>query len=90
MKLELEVYECLCSLSNFRINDIEADYNDFGEKYDHNPEDAEDYACGNMQFDSKNPTQEILDKYKISVDEYNEICSQLEDKLSFGSCGWCV
>ena len=35
------------------------------------------------------PTQSILDKYKINVDEYKVIVEELEDKLSFGSCGWC-
>lgn len=90
MKLELEVYSALCALSVFTINNIDAEYEDFGDKYDHCPERAEDYACGNMQFDPKLPTQTILNKYKITVDEYNEICSELEDKLSFGSCGLCV
>jgi len=80
MKLELKVYDCLCSLSKFTINNIDADYDDFGEKYDHDPENAEDYACGDMQFNSKPYTQEILEKYKITVDEYNEICNELEEK----------
>jgi len=90
MKLELEVYDCLCELSTFVINDVDADNRDFGEKYDHGSEYAEDYACGNMQFDPKNATQTILDKYKITLTEYNEICSKLETVLGFGSCGWCV
>ena len=90
MKLELEVYGCLCSTSTFKINNINANYNDFGYKYDHCPESAEPYGCGNMQFDSIPPTQEVLDKYHISVDEYNEIADKLAEELSFGCCGWCV
>ena len=90
MKLEIEVYGSLCELSTFNVNGIDADYQDFGEKYDHGSDYAEDYACGNMQFDPKSASQTILDKYKITVDDYNEICSKLEDKLGFGSCGWCV
>lgn len=91
MKLELKVYNCLCALSKFTINNIDADHDDFGEKYDHNPENAlEDYACGNMRFNSKPYTQEVLEKYKITVNEYNKICNELEEKLSFGSCSWCV
>ena len=88
MKLEIEVYSCLCELRVFNINDIKAKYEDFRDKYDTDQENADDYCCGNMRFIPKNATQEILDKYKISIDEYNEICEKL-DCLSFGECGWC-
>lgn len=90
MELELKVFSYLCELDNFIINGVEADYYDFGEKYDHNPEEAEDYGCGNMKFISKPSTSKILEKYKITVEEYNEICNELKDKLSFGYCGWCI
>jgi hypothetical protein len=90
MELKLEVYGSLCSTKEFSINGVEAEYEDFGEKYDHSPDEAEDYACGNMKFTANRATQEILDKYKINITEYNEVCEQLEQKLSFGSCGWCV
>lgn len=88
MKLKLEVYKCLCALAEFEINGIKASYEDFGDKYDTQPSLADDYCCGNMQFIPKLATQEILDKYKINVDEYNQICEKL-NCLSFGSCGWC-
>ena len=90
MKLELEVYSALCATETFKINNIDADNDDFGNSYDASPETAEDYGCGNRVFKSKLATQEVLDRYKISVDEYNEVCEQLQDKLSFGNCGWCV
>lgn len=89
MKVEMEPYSALCSLRVFKINDIEADYNDFGEKEDINPTAAEPYGCGDMEFLPKAATQEVLDKYNITTDEYNEICKRL-DCLSFGNCGWCV
>lgn len=88
MKLKIEVYSCLCELSEFEINDIKANYEDFGDKYDTEPDLAEAYCCYNMQFIPKPATQEILDKYKINVDEYTQICEKL-DCLSFGECGWC-
>lgn len=88
MKLKLEVYKCLCALAEFEINGIKASYEDFGDKYDTQPSLANGYCCGNMQFIPKLATQEILDKYKINVDEYNQICEKL-NCLSFGSCGWC-
>ena len=90
MELELGIYDCLCATSVFKINDIEADYNDFGEKYDRDIDDAEDYGCGDMRFTGNSATQEILDKYKINLTEYNEIVEKLEEGLSFGGCGWCV
>ena len=89
MNKEIEVYSALCSLSVFEINGITADYDDFGVKEDISPETAADYSCGDMHFTPKLATSEILKKYNINVDEYNEICEELEDKLSFGSCGWC-
>ena len=89
MKLKLEIFDCLCATSIFEINDIKADYNDFGDKCDHNTGGAEDYCCGDMQFERKPSTQAILKKYKITEEEYREICEKLEEGLSFGCCGLC-
>lgn len=88
MKLKIECCRCLCALEKFEINGIKADYEDFGTKEDKAPELAEPYCCGNMRFTPKLATQEVLDKYKINVSEYNKICDKL-DCLSFGSCSWC-
>lgn len=89
MEIKCEAYHCLCALSVFEINDVNADYEDFGGKEDRNPWDAEDYCCGDMRFEGKEATQEILEKYKITLDEYNDICDLLKEKLSFGACCWC-
>jgi hypothetical protein len=43
-----------------------------------------------MQFTGNPSTTEILLKYKITEEEYQEVVSKLEDGLSFGCCGWCV
>ena len=90
MDLKFEVFGALCAMSLFRINGIDADEDDFGGKWDHDPENAEDYGCGNMQFERKESTPAVMDKYKITQGEYEIICEKLEDSLSFGSCGWCV
>jgi hypothetical protein len=90
MKLELEVFGALCSTSTFRINDINADSSDFGERRDRSQKTAEDYGCGDMQFTRVEPTPEVLAKYRINEDEYSIIAGQLEDGLSFGRCGWCA
>ena len=91
MDLNIEIATSLCWAKVFIINGIDADVDDFGEKYDRgSDDDVEDYACGNMQFTRIQSTKEILEKYKITEIEYSEICYQLEVGLSFGSCGWCM
>ena len=90
MKLTIKVYGCLCSLSRFQINGINAEQDEFGEQGDQDQINAEDYGCGDMRFVGHNATTKILEKYGISNEEYNEIVAELEDKLSFGSCGWCI
>lgn len=89
MKLEAEVGKCLCYMPKFIINDIQAGEDDFGSGWDHSPDDAEDYCCGNYMWERKPATQEVLNKYNISISEYCIICDMLEEKLSFGACGWC-
>ena len=90
MQLKIKIYESLCETSEFSINSIEAEYEDFGSKYDRYTENAEDYGCGDMRFIGKEATTDILKKYKITKDEYSKIVEELEEKLSFGSCGWCI
>lgn len=90
MKLEFKMFDALCSHELFKINDIDAHYSDFGYQYDRAPQEAEPYGCGDMAFERKSATQSVLDKYKITLDEYNEICDMLTDKMSWGNCGWCI
>lgn len=90
MELVIKPYECLCALSEFTINGIPADYDDFGDKYDTDRINAPDYGCGNMRFIPQRPTEKVLTKYKITSSEYDEICDELESALSFGYCGWCI
>lgn len=90
MKVEIEVYGALCGLSTFKINGIEADEEEFVSKYDHNPDVAAPYGCGDMRADIVPATDEVLEKYGISLVEYMAIAQQVSAKVSFGSCGWCV
>ena len=91
MKLVVKSFKSLpCRLEAFIINGKDADQDDFGGTYDHNAESAEPYACADMQFDSKPPTKEVLDKYNITEEEYYNICNELECELCVGGCGWCV
>lgn len=90
MEYKAEVYGALCSLSTFVINGVDADEDDFVDKYDHSPETAEDYACGDMQADIKPLADEVLKKYNITTDEYQTIAEDVSEKVSFGCCGLCV
>jgi len=89
MKLELEFGTSFCYTHTFEINGISADQEDFGEKYDISPDSAHDYCCGDMQFTRVDAKPEVLEKYGISLPEYDLIAGQLEVGLSFGSCGLC-
>ena len=91
MELIIEPFYALpCCLKVFTINGKTADQDDFGNVYDHNEEAKEPYGCGNMYFESKLPTSDLLKHYNITVDEYNTICTELENKLYVGKCGWCI
>lgn len=90
MQLKFEVYGCLCAMRLFEVNGVRADSDDFGAQSDESPETAEEYACGDMQFRGVPATDKVLNKYGITLEEYGEIVSKLEEGLSFGDCGWCV
>ena len=90
MVYTLEIYGCLCEPKEFTINGIPADRADFGDKYDNDSENAEDYCCGNMTFfPNVLPSEGVLDKYSITLEEHNTIAQDLASKLSWGACGWC-
>lgn len=90
---EVDVYAALCECATFSVNGIDwADYEDFGVKFDRDSDNAPDYCCGDMRFTRHTDRDKIvkcLVKYGITMEQFNEICDVLEDKLSFGSCGWC-
>lgn len=91
MELIIKPFSSLpCRLEVFTINEKDADQEDFGDIYDHHKEDAEPYACADMQFNSVPATKKVLDKYNITEEEYYNICKELEYKLRVGRCGWCV
>ncbi len=90
MKLKLEIFDSLCATELFVVNGINADSCDFGIQGDNGEDDEEDYGCGNMVFERKADTNEILKKYNITKEEYEKIAEKLERRLSFGCCGWCV
>ena len=86
--LKIAVGKCYCYLPIFEINGATANVDDFGTQEDIEPDTEYKYCCGNMQFIPKESTVEVLNKYKITQAEYEQICKEL-DCLSFGNCGWC-
>ena len=92
MDLKIKPFRALpCALEVFCINGVKADISDFGESEDVSPETAEDYSCGDHQFIPHNHARaEVLERYGISGDEWDEIAQKLESALDVGACGWCV
>jgi len=75
--------------SIYQINGIQIELDDFGSGHDVGSGCGE-YCCSNYEFKCNRATQKILDKYKISLDEYNELAEHLENELSVGECHWCA
>lgn len=75
-----------CSLEIFRINGIDADVDDFGERI--RGGDCFENTCS-QKFEHKLPTDEVLAKYGITLSEYSEVCEELSDKLRVIGCGMC-
>lgn len=79
-----------CSLKTFTIRGVNADVYDFGDGSDESPDTADPYGCGDRRFRGKTPTEEVLHKYDITLDEYANIVALLESALYVGLCGWCI
>lgn len=79
-----------CELETFTINGKDANSMDFGDTYDHDEGIIEPDGCGDIYFEPKPPIKEVLNKYNITEEEYYNICNELKDELSVGSCGWCI
>lgn len=91
MELVVKPFHSLpCRLEVFTINGKTADQDDFGDTFDHNEEIRQPYGCGDMHFAPKPPTEEVLNRYNITEEEYYNICNELECKLRVGGCGWCI
>ena len=95
MKLVIEANDSMpCAVEKFLINEKNADRDDFGEMRDiepNNPDDGDEgMGCGNYIFIPDIPRNGVLDKYKITLEEYEIICSELKEKFNVGYCGECI
>lgn len=92
--IKIEPYSALpCSLMIFTIDDMDAIDTDFGFGGDKNPWEAEEYGCADWYFERYTNNEEIkrcMDKYSLTLEEYKEISSILEQVLYVGECGWCI
>lgn len=89
MDYQIKVCSSMCETETFTVSGIEGNHRDFGEKFDHDPESAEEYGCGDMRFSPIPPAADVLFKYGIDELEYWTIANSLAERLSFGSCGHC-
>jgi len=87
MDITIEQYRYLpCTLSEFKINNIDANVSDFGET------ESEGSPFNNgcrVRFKVKLPTDEVLNKYKINLNDYSTICERLGEVLDIYNCGYC-
>ena len=82
-------YYCSCEVK-LTVKGKEADLEDFGDDNDIDPQNAPRWGCGNRFFEVYEECPEILEKYGITVEEYDEIGFWLQRCLSIGCCDWCA
>jgi len=65
---------------------------DFGIQYDNETSRVgnDEGGCGDRVFEPTPYTEEVLSKYYINEEEYEQVCKQLEEGLHFGRCSMCV
>lgn len=86
-EIVLSTHDCLpCAVDKFRINGIRANEEDFGEV---NLENVGRYTCRISGFTPGKVKQKILDKYGITIDEFYEICSKLDEVFEYRTCSYC-
>lgn len=76
-----------CVDKEFIVNGKNAEVSDFGLVYNHGVGNMN--CCESMRFEPIEPTNKVLRKYRINLDEYDEICSYLDDKFTIGKCDIC-
>lgn len=76
-----------CVDEEFIVNSKKAEVSDFGLVYNHGTGNMN--YCESMRFESIKPTNKVLRKYRINLEEYDEICSYLADKFTIGKCDIC-
>lgn len=80
-------YALPCSTEIFKVKGVDAYEMDFGET---ESEGDGNYGCAYHRFvPYREPKKGVLEKYGITLEEYEEICKRLKSELYVGGCGWC-
>jgi hypothetical protein len=91
MKLELETNDNSIFPTVFKINEVQAEYDDFGTIRSKNYKNCKNEVgvmCVYHDFRPQIPQKEILEKYDIDVGDYMFISEYIKNKLS-KPCNWC-
>ena len=80
-----------CRLSEFIINGIKADQDEFGDTADTQEDIAENrFCCGRKEFiPNYSRAESCKEKYGIDDEELEAICNKLEEVLFIGTCNKC-
>lgn len=84
---DMDTY-CDCDVE-LTVKGKKADIEDFGNTRDIEEDKSPPFGCGNMFFEVYEESPEILEKYGITVEEYDEIGATLQKWLTIGCCDWC-
>ena len=99
IKIKAEPFGALpCAAQDFEVNGIAGDKSDFGNNtdvgsfdYEYGDLDDENWACADNQFvPHKQIPDGVLNKYRITEQEYREVQSRCEAIFNVGGCGYCV
>lgn len=72
-----------CVDEEFIVNGKKAEVSDFGLVYNHGTGNTN--CCESMRFESIEPTNKVLRKYRINLEEYDEIAITLLISLRLGN-----
>ena len=87
MNIQLKMNETMpCEVEEFSINGKRAKVEDFGNLFSHKMEKD---ACTCIKFEPLPYGSLITKRYKLTEDEYDEVCSFLEDNTFMSCCSKC-
>lgn len=87
MVFDFKTYKDLpCEIEVFRVNGVRAELDDFCILV---VDQSQGCFCNIRGIYPFSPKDSVLNKYKISHEEYQEILSRIESSFDYGHCSWC-